>query len=150
MTLDHLCRVRACCKPQHLKPETRRQNKINGTLTANSTSRYVGVCWFKRASNWRANMLYGGKHRFLGHHVNESDAALTYDAACTLLGIAPQNTAAGETDTGHIAEATRHLVRQGALAAPCARPASGIGTEIAWHQLALFGSPATYIQQVPA
>lgn len=27
---DHLCRVRACCNPQHLEPVTRRENVIRG------------------------------------------------------------------------------------------------------------------------
>jgi len=117
MTLDHLCRVRACCKPQHLTPETRRQNTINGTLTAESTSDYVGVWWFKHASKWVTQIVADGKTRFLGRYVNEIDAALTYDAACTLLGLPPQNTAAGEPDAGHIAEATRHLVRHGLMEA---------------------------------
>jgi hypothetical protein len=114
MTLDHLCMVTACCNPQHLKPETRRQNKINGTLAVNSSSKYVGVSWHKERGKWRAAIRVG-KKRHLGYHANELDAALVYDAVCNLLGISPQNTAAGEPDAGHIAEATRHLVRQGLI-----------------------------------
>ena len=113
MTLDHLCRVRACCNPAHLTPETRRQNSINGKLTVNTTSQYVGVSCYR--GKWQAGIWYDGKQRHLGHHVNEIDAAFTYDAACVLLGIEPQNMSAGEPDAGHIAEATRHLGRHGLL-----------------------------------
>lgn len=35
MQLDHLCRVRACCNPDHLEPVTCRENLVRGeTLTA--------------------------------------------------------------------------------------------------------------------
>lgn len=35
MDLDHLCRNRACCNPDHLEPVTRRVNLLRGeTLTA--------------------------------------------------------------------------------------------------------------------
>ncbi len=35
MDLDHLCRNRACCNPDHLEPVTRRENLLRGdTLTA--------------------------------------------------------------------------------------------------------------------
>lgn len=30
MDLDHLCRVRACCNPEHLEPVTRRTNLMRG------------------------------------------------------------------------------------------------------------------------
>jgi hypothetical protein len=117
MTLDHLCRVRACCNPAHLTPVTRRQNVINGELSKLGaySSNNVGVHWYKRYRTWTTQVKVIGKNRHLGYYVNEIDAALTYDAACTLLGIEPQNTAAGTPDAGHIADATRHLVRHGLL-----------------------------------
>lgn len=35
LDLDHLCRVRHCCNPEHLEPVTRRENLIRGeTLIA--------------------------------------------------------------------------------------------------------------------
>ena len=35
MDIDHLCRVRSCCNPDHLEPVTRRENLLRGdTLTA--------------------------------------------------------------------------------------------------------------------
>lgn len=30
LELDHLCRVRACCNPEHLEPVTRRENLLRG------------------------------------------------------------------------------------------------------------------------
>ena len=117
MTLDHLCLVKACCNPAHLKPETRRQNTINGELSklGDTSSQHVGVSWYKPLSSWRARFWIGSKCLHLGYYVNEIDAALVYDAACTLLGIDPQNMQAGEPDAAHIADATRRLVRHGLL-----------------------------------
>ena len=35
LTIDHLCRVRACCNPAHLEPVDARENLVRGdTLTA--------------------------------------------------------------------------------------------------------------------
>lgn len=31
LELDHLCRNRACCNPEHLEPVTGRENKLRGT-----------------------------------------------------------------------------------------------------------------------
>jgi len=33
LELDHLCRVRACCNPEHLEPVTRRENVHRGSAT---------------------------------------------------------------------------------------------------------------------
>jgi hypothetical protein len=117
MTLDHLCRVHACCNPAHLTPVTRRQNTINGELSKLGaySSQHVGVNWYTDRGKWYTQLRFAGKKRNMGSYVNEIDAALVYDAACVLLGIDPQNTSAGEPDAGHIAEATRHLVRHGLL-----------------------------------
>lgn len=32
--LDHLCRVRACCRPEHLEPVTGRENTLRGQTVA--------------------------------------------------------------------------------------------------------------------
>ncbi len=35
LVLDHLCRVRSCCRPDHLEPVTHRENLVRGeTITA--------------------------------------------------------------------------------------------------------------------
>jgi hypothetical protein len=34
MTLDHLCRVRSCCRPSHLEPVTPRENTLRGESMA--------------------------------------------------------------------------------------------------------------------
>jgi hypothetical protein len=33
LELDHLCRVRSCCNPEHLEPVTRRENILRGAAT---------------------------------------------------------------------------------------------------------------------
>lgn len=40
LDLDHLCRNRACCNPEHLEPVTRRENLLRGvTITAERAAR---------------------------------------------------------------------------------------------------------------
>jgi hypothetical protein len=35
MTVDHLCRTKACCNPEHLELVTRRENAIRGNVHTN-------------------------------------------------------------------------------------------------------------------
>lgn len=40
LELDHLCRVRACCRPDHLEPVTHRVNTLRGdTITAHHAAK---------------------------------------------------------------------------------------------------------------
>jgi hypothetical protein len=68
--IDHLCRVRACCKPAHLEPVTPRENTLRGpgskatckhghpytpenTLRQTTGRRYCRTCRLKRNRNRR-------------------------------------------------------------------------------------------------
>lgn len=48
LELDHLCRVRACCNPEHLEPVTRRENWLRGE-SPNRIAHTTNVC--KRGHN---------------------------------------------------------------------------------------------------
>jgi hypothetical protein len=40
LTLDHLCRVHACCNPDHLEPVTQRENTLRGnTIPAHAVAK---------------------------------------------------------------------------------------------------------------
>ncbi len=39
LVLDHICRVRACCNPDHLEPVTQAENVRRGELAAINTSK---------------------------------------------------------------------------------------------------------------
>lgn len=46
LQLDHLCRVKACCNPEHLEPVTSRENTLRGTgaSAVNAKKKCCGVC----------------------------------------------------------------------------------------------------------
>lgn len=46
------------------------------------TSKYKGVCWYKRGKKWRASILLpNGKWKHLGYFEDEHDAAIAYNQA---------------------------------------------------------------------
>jgi len=58
LCLDHLCRVKACCNPQHLEPVTNRENTLRGNT------------W---GSGWRRHMT----HCLQGHPFDERNTYIT-------------------------------------------------------------------------
>lgn len=72
---------------QNLKHEWTEQSRLKMSLTrrgekrGNGTSKYLGVSWFKRDSNWRAWLKYNGKQIHLGYFDNDINAAKAYDQA---------------------------------------------------------------------
>lgn len=57
MEIDHICRNRACVRPEHLRVATRKQNMEN--LTAKSASGYRGVYPHRR--KWCVYVKHNGK-----------------------------------------------------------------------------------------
>ena len=69
-------------------------NKLNNDLTnlrwithsgnnrnsnhKNKSSKYRGVCWFKRDKKWKAQIRIDGKEKHLGLFINEEEASLAY------------------------------------------------------------------------
>lgn len=58
------------------EPTNRRVSSVK-----NSTSKYVGVCWKKKANKWEANIRKDGVGRYLGSFISEEAAALAYNNA---------------------------------------------------------------------
>lgn len=81
--LDHLCHVRNCVNPGHLRPATARENTSNrrGKLAGRYSSRFVGVSWAKTRGKWLACIWVNGRHTNLGCFETEEEAASTYRAA---------------------------------------------------------------------
>ena len=70
-TLDNRrCNLRIC---------TRSQNQQNQLPLRGKTSRYKGVCFYKRDGKWQAYIKLNGKRYHLGYFNNEVDAAKAYD-----------------------------------------------------------------------
>jgi hypothetical protein len=66
---------------RNLRIATLAENGCNKRKTsAECTSRFKGVCWWKLGSNWRAQGRLNGKQFIIGYFDNEIDAAKAYDA----------------------------------------------------------------------
>ena len=60
--IDHMCRVRACVRPDHLQLVTNKTNMENrGGPNLNSTSGIQGVSWDPITSKWRARVMHEGR-----------------------------------------------------------------------------------------
>ncbi len=53
--------------------------------TTDNSHTYIGVCWDKTMSKWRAQITVGAKRVYLGTHINRAHAASLYDAASYLV-----------------------------------------------------------------
>lgn len=56
MELDHVCRTRACVRPDHLRLATRKQNNENQGLRCDNTSGVRGVSWLPKQGKWLAQV----------------------------------------------------------------------------------------------
>ncbi|MCJ7729263.1 MAG: AP2 domain-containing protein [Sedimentisphaerales bacterium] len=66
----------------NLRLATNSQNQCNRPKTRLKTSsRYIGVCFDKRAGRWAASIRKKGKKTWLGYFDSENEAARVYDAA---------------------------------------------------------------------
>lgn len=65
---DHLCHVRNCVNPSHLRLVTPKQNQENKISTNH------GVHFFKRTGKWTAYVEHNGKRHHLGYFVIQDEA----------------------------------------------------------------------------
>jgi hypothetical protein len=73
--LDHICHVRACVNPDHLRPVTHKQNQEHKKgVQANNKSGYRGVSLSKRDGRWRAVVMHNWKPIFLGYYSTPEEA----------------------------------------------------------------------------
>jgi hypothetical protein len=81
MDIDHRCRTRACCNPEHLRQATRSQNMHNQSAHHDGSSKYKGVSYAVRLKKWNAQILIRGRNKHIGCFVTEEEAARAYDSA---------------------------------------------------------------------
>jgi hypothetical protein len=65
----------------NLRLATKSQNNTNRPKRANTSSRYIGVCYDKAHKCWYAQIVHQGKHKWLGTFDNEIEAARAFDRA---------------------------------------------------------------------
>lgn len=78
LTIDHLCRNRACVRPSHLEAVSHQENCARGgrgRLRPGKTSRFSGVRWHQGA--WEAWATVAGRQQYLGRFTDEEEAART-------------------------------------------------------------------------
>ena len=76
--IDDLEVIHEEVKPPNNKPFANKD--INKKQTYHS-SKYTGVCWFKRDNNWKASIRIKGKLKHLGYFESEFKAHLAYEDA---------------------------------------------------------------------
>lgn len=78
---DHRDRDGLNCRRGNLRPATQSQNAANRTGRQGTSSGLKGVTWDRRAGKWAASIMVNYKRRYLGRHVDKTEAAKAYDAA---------------------------------------------------------------------
>jgi hypothetical protein len=75
LILDHICRVRNCVNPAHLRQVTNKQNAENRPASANNSSCGIrGVTWFKAAKRWMVQVKHNGQRHHGGYFKDLGDA----------------------------------------------------------------------------
>lgn len=81
MFLDHLCRNRLCCNPEHLELVSKRTNTVRALIVVKHKKRtpYIGVRTMR--DKFQARISVNGVHHYLGVFTTPEAAARAYDTA---------------------------------------------------------------------
>ena len=73
--IDHINGIKQDNRLENLREISQRENssKLN-----KGSSKYVGVCWCKRANKWLSSININGKSKHLGYFKNEKLASAVY------------------------------------------------------------------------
>ena len=78
--VDHINHNTLDNRKYNLRLCTIAQNQHNQQIkNVNKTSKYKGVSWSPRQKSYRADIVKGKEHLFLGYYKDEIDAAQAYD-----------------------------------------------------------------------
>lgn len=78
LCVDHICHVRLCVRPEHLRLATNKQNAENlSGLRRDNKSGIRGVFWNKANQKWVAQVTHNGEMFYLGlfSDIREAEAA---------------------------------------------------------------------------
>lgn len=79
--VDHENGTRDDNRLANLRDASHGENMRNTASAAGSSSRYLGVAWYKNCGKWRAYIRVNRKYISLGYFADEADAARAYDRA---------------------------------------------------------------------
>jgi len=75
---DHIDGDRANNHWSNLRECTNAENSQNKASHKNSSSKYIGVCWYNASKKWQAHIRINGKLKYLGHFDTEEVAYAAY------------------------------------------------------------------------
>ncbi len=79
--IDHINHDKIDNRWSNIRAATKSQNNANKPSRPNSTSKYMGVCWYAKSKKWRAQIRKNNQKNYLGSYDCEIDAAKAYDQA---------------------------------------------------------------------
>jgi hypothetical protein len=74
MQIDHICRVRACVNPAHLRLATNKQNRENTVAFSNNAVGIRGVYWMRRERKWQVQVGHHGRRYSGGYFTDVTEA----------------------------------------------------------------------------
>lgn len=75
MYIDHICSIRACVNPDHLRLVTPKQNTEHRTgPNKDSTTGVLGVSWIASRKSWKGTAKHGGRTYLAGYFSTLADA----------------------------------------------------------------------------
>lgn len=80
-TVDHICRVKACVNPEHLRVASMTQQLAYQEPRKSKASRFKGVYRNSGCRSWTAAVKKQGEKIRLGTFATEEEAAMAYDRA---------------------------------------------------------------------
>ncbi len=79
--VDHIDGDKTNNHHENLRFATHSENNRNKSKRANTTSKYYGVCFHKKADKWNAQIQIEGIRKNLGFFTNEKEAAVAFNKA---------------------------------------------------------------------
>ena len=83
--IDHINGIACDNRIDNLRIANSSENNANRSSQEASTSKYLGVCWKKEISRWRASISKDNTVKHLGYFLTEEQAAAAYNMAAAKL-----------------------------------------------------------------